>query len=102
MAPNPGESFLPGLTAFLRERLADPPADSYSHRLMTDRVLGQRKIMEEAFEVCLELGKPDVDGDRLADEAADLVFHLLCGLVGAGLSWSDVERVLVARHGGGR
>lgn len=102
MASSDGQSFLPELSAFLRSRLDDPPAGSYSHRLLTDRVLTQRKIMEEAFEVCLELGGSDAGSEpgteRLAEEAADLVFHLLCGLVGAGLSWSDVEDVLLARH----
>lgn len=98
MASSDGQSFLPELTAFLRSRLDDPPAGSYSHRLLTDRVLTQRKIMEEAFEVCLELGGREAGTESLAEEAADLVFHLLCGLVGAGLSWSDVEDVLVARH----
>lgn len=101
MPPTPSDSFLPALAAFLERRRDDPPALSYSHSLMTDDVLVRRKIMEEAFEVCLELGTATVDGDRLAEEAADLVFHLLCGLVGAGVRWSEVEAVLAARHEAG-
>lgn len=96
--PAPGTSFVPRLADFLGSRLRDAPEGSYSHGVMTDSVLARRKIMEESFEVCLELGERPVDGQRLAEEAADLVFHLLCGLTGAGVAWSDVERVLVARH----
>jgi phosphoribosyl-ATP pyrophosphohydrolase len=54
--------------------------------------------MEEAFEVCLELGRGDVDRARVAEEAADLVFHLMVGLTGAGVDLSDVEDVLEARR----
>jgi phosphoribosyl-ATP pyrophosphohydrolase len=100
MAPTEPASFLPDLEAFLRTRLADAPAGSYSHTLLTDPVAVQRKVMEEAFEVCLELGAADVDRALLAEEAADLVFHLLCGIVGAGGSWAEVESVLRARHQG--
>lgn len=92
------DSFVPKLAEFLHGRLTDPPAGSYSHDVMTDSVLARRKIMEEAFEVCLELGDHPIDRERLAEEAADLVFHLLCGLTGAGLSWSEVEKVLESRH----
>lgn len=93
-------SFLPALETFLADRLADPTPGSYSHTVMTDPVLAQRKIMEEAFEVCLEIAKDSIDPSLLAEEAADLVFHLLAALVGAGLPWSDVEAALVARHAG--
>jgi len=91
-------SFVPALADLLVSRLRDAPEGSYSHAVMSDSVLARRKIMEEAFEVCLELGEPSVDRQRLADEAADVVFHLLCGLTAAGVAWADVERVLVARH----
>ncbi len=92
------ESFVPKLAEFLRGRLVDPPAGSYSHSVMTDSVLARRKIMEEAFEVCLELGDHPIHRERLAEEAAYLVFHLLCGLTGAGLAWPEVEKVLETRH----
>lgn len=93
--------FLPTLEGVLRSRLAERPAGSYSLQLLQDPVLAQRKIMEEAFEVCLELAKPETDPRLLAEEAADLVFHLLCGLVPRGVRWDDVEEVLRRRHGAG-
>ena len=93
------QGFLPTLEAVLRSRLAEQPAGSYSLQLLRDPVLAQRKIMAEAFEVCLEIARSDTDTALLAEEAADLVFHLLCGLVGRGVSWDDVEAVLRRRHG---
>ena len=59
--------------------------DSYTARLLHDGELNPRKIMEEAFEVCLELQRSRVEPERLADEAADLVYHVMVGLAGAGL-----------------
>ena len=100
---NPGDdptSFLPTLEGVLRSRLDERPEGSYSLTLLTDPVAAQRKIMEEAFEVCLELSGEPLDAERAAEEAADLVFHLMCGLVGAGVEWSAVEAVLAERHTG--
>ncbi|MBX3315053.1 MAG: phosphoribosyl-ATP diphosphatase [Actinobacteria bacterium] len=90
---------LPRLDALLRDRLAERPEGSYSVALLTDPTLAQRKLMEEAFEVCLELQAADVDRPALAGEAADLVFHLLAALVAAGVAWADVEAALRDRHG---
>jgi phosphoribosyl-ATP pyrophosphohydrolase len=82
----------------LRERRADPPHGSYSAELFADHERILRKIMEEAFEVTLELGKAPVDSVRTAEEAADLLFHLLVGLVSADVPFSDVVAVLDRRR----
>lgn len=89
---------LTDLEVLLRSRKVEQPAGSYSVTLVTDPVTVQRKIMEEAFEVCLELGAAEVDTDRAAAEAADLVFHLLAGLVGAGVTWDQVLAELANRR----
>lgn len=89
---------LAALEAVLRSRREQPPEGSYSAALFADGERLQRKIMEEAFEVCLELGRVPRDHERVAEEAADLVFHLLVGLVGAGVAFADVERVLAGRR----
>lgn len=94
-------SFIHELEEVLQSRREERPEESYSLTLIDDPVFAQRKIMEEAFEVCLELGVATPDVDRTVEEAADLVFHLLAGLVGAGASWSDVESTLQERHGRG-
>lgn len=85
------------LEAVLRSRRDDPPAGSYTAELLADPERIQRKIMEEAFEVCLELGRAEPSAERTAEEAADLVYHLMVGLVGAGVPLDDVLRVLEDR-----
>ena len=82
----------------LQQRLANKPEGSYSAALFAEPERLQRKIMEEAFEVCLELGRATPEPGRIAEEAADLVFHLLAGLVAAGVPLADVERVLEGRR----
>ena len=81
---------LPGLEEVLRSRQAEAPEGSYSATLFADPELVQRKIMEEAFETCLELGRGADHNERVASEAADLVFHLMVGLVQAGVPFQDV------------
>jgi phosphoribosyl-ATP pyrophosphohydrolase len=86
------------LEGVLHERRATRPEGSYSARLFADGELVQRKIMEEAFETCLELGHTHVDRGRLVEEAADLVFHLVVGLVGAEVPFADVLAELDRRR----
>lgn len=90
---------LDGLEAVLRARRTDAPAGSYSVTLVRDREQAARKIMEEAYEVCVELTRPTVDAERATAEAADLVFHLLAGLVAADVEWTAVLGELDARRG---
>lgn len=89
--------------AVLRDRLDHAPAGSYSATLLGDPELAARKIMEEAFELCLELARQDAggaaDGQRIAEEAADVLFHVLAGVVGAGVSLHEVLAELEARRG---
>jgi phosphoribosyl-ATP pyrophosphohydrolase/phosphoribosyl-AMP cyclohydrolase len=68
---------------------------SYTRRLLADRNLRLKKLGEEAVELVVALA--DEDRERAAEEAADLVYHTLVALRGAGLSLSDVERVLERR-----
>lgn len=89
---------LADLEAVLRERRDNPPEGSYAAALVADTERVQRKIIEEAFELCLELGRRPPERARVAEEAADLVFHLLAGLVGAEVSVEDVLDELEARR----
>lgn len=86
------------IEAVLQGRLADPVEGSYSLTLLRDTELAQRKIMEEAFEFCLELGRKPLDRQRTTAEAADLLFHALAGLVGAGVPLSAVMAELEGRR----
>lgn len=83
----------------LRSRRAERPDGSYAVRMFDDPERIQRKIMEEAFEVCLELGRDDRDDQRIAAEAADLVFHLLVGLHEADVPFDAVLAELGRRRG---
>jgi phosphoribosyl-ATP pyrophosphohydrolase/phosphoribosyl-AMP cyclohydrolase len=90
------------LEGVLRGRLEDRPAGSYSVRLLDDLELVQRKVIEEAFELCLEIGRSGRDDfapDRVASEAADLVYHVLAGLVAVGVPLGDVLDELARRRG---
>lgn len=87
------------LERVIEARATASPESSYTARLLhkgQDAVL--KKIGEEATEVILAAkGEPD---ERLAEEAADLVFHLLVALRQRGLGLSDVIRVLERRRRG--
>lgn len=82
----------------LRSRRAANPDESYTAQLLADPTLAQRKIMEEAFEVCLELGRPTNDPRLTAEEAADLLYHLMVGLVAVDVPLRDVFAVLEGRR----
>ena len=86
------------LEEVLRQRRAQRPAGSYSAELFNDPELVQRKVMEEAFEVCLELGRAELDQERIVAEAADLFFHLLVGLVGCDVTFDAVLDELERRR----
>lgn len=87
------------LEGVLRDRLAEHPDSSYSVSLMSDGELAQRKLMEEAFELCLELGRERRDDRRVVEEATDLLFHVVAALVGAGLGVDEVLSELERRRG---
>ena len=82
----------------LRDRRAQRPSGSYSAELFNEPERIQRKIMEEAFEVCLELGRPQRNPERVVSEAADLFFHLLVGLVDSEVSFEAVVGELAGRR----
>jgi len=86
------------LEGVLQTRRSADPATSYTAQLLADSELTQRKIMEEAFEVCLELGRAETDQGLVAEEAADVLYHLLVGLVSVDVALGDVFAVLEGRR----
>lgn len=96
----PQAGILVELEGVLRDRLEDAPPGSYSATLLVDPERAARKIMEESFELCLELGRSPVDAGRVASEAADVFFHVLAGVVGAGVRLDAVIAELEARRPG--
>ena len=88
---------LDDLEAVLISRRDQPPVGSYTATLLADPDLIQRKIMEEAFELCLELGRAERSAERTAEEAADVIYHLLVGLVSVDVRLDAVLAVLEER-----
>ena len=86
------------LETVLRSRRNADPEASYTAKLLGDPEFIQRKIMEEAFEVCLELGRDNTAKDHTAEEAADVLYHLLVGLVSVDIPLADVLAVLEERR----
>ena len=85
------------LAATIEGRRGADPAASWSARLIADRSLAAKKLAEEAVETALAA----VQGDRAAviAESADLVYHWLALLAGAGVTLDEVARALEAREG---
>lgn len=87
---------LPALERTLRERATERPEGSYTVELLDDpRRIGE-KVMEEAEEVS-RAAREETD-ERVAEEAADLLYHLLVLLHSRGLALSDAEGVLDERR----
>jgi phosphoribosyl-ATP pyrophosphohydrolase/phosphoribosyl-AMP cyclohydrolase len=88
---------LPGLERTISERARERPAGSYTTELLDDPQLIGAKVMEEAEEVA-RAAREEPD-DRVDEEAADVVYHLLVLLHSRGRSLTDAERVLDDRRG---
>jgi phosphoribosyl-AMP cyclohydrolase / phosphoribosyl-ATP pyrophosphohydrolase len=87
---------LPSLERTVAERAAMRPAGSYTAALLDDPPRAQAKVREEADEVARAAeGESD---ERLAAEAADVLYHLIVLLRGRGLTLADAERVLDGRR----
>jgi phosphoribosyl-ATP pyrophosphohydrolase/phosphoribosyl-AMP cyclohydrolase len=101
--PAPGEpapvayEALPALDRTLRDRAVARPEGSYTVSLLDDPPLIGAKVMEEAEEVT-RAAREESD-ERVAEEAADLIYHLSVLLVSRGVSQSAVLEVLNGRSG---
>jgi phosphoribosyl-ATP pyrophosphohydrolase len=87
---------LPALSRLLTSRAKDAPVGSYTHRLLNDPALLASKLREEAGEL-IEASAQN-DRKEVAAEAADVIYFTLVHLAKHGVSLSEVERVLDARH----
>jgi phosphoribosyl-ATP pyrophosphohydrolase/phosphoribosyl-AMP cyclohydrolase len=90
-------TLLDELEAVIDGRLAQRPEDSYVAKLAVAGVArAAQKVGEEGVETALAAVTRDDDG--LAEESADLVFHLLVLLRIRGLSLEDLLAKLAARR----
>jgi phosphoribosyl-ATP pyrophosphohydrolase/phosphoribosyl-AMP cyclohydrolase len=87
---------LPGLERTIAERARERPAGSYTIELLDQPELVGAKVMEEAEEVA-RAAREESD-ERVDEEAADVIYHLLVLLHGRGRSLTDAERVLDDRR----
>jgi phosphoribosyl-ATP pyrophosphohydrolase/phosphoribosyl-AMP cyclohydrolase len=88
------------LYAVLAARRGAPPETSYTASLLAGGAAAiNAKISEEAGELCDELADPGADPGRIVHEAADVVYHLLVGLLSRGVEPSAVWRELERRAG---
>jgi phosphoribosyl-ATP pyrophosphohydrolase/phosphoribosyl-AMP cyclohydrolase len=88
---------LPALERTIAERAAGgDPERSYTARLLADPALTGEKVREEAEEVAR--AAREESEERVAEEAADVLYHLTVLLRTRGLELADAERVLLARR----
>jgi len=87
---------LPVLERTIAERAANRPPGSYTAKLLDDVEYAGAKVEEEAEEV-VRAAREESD-DRVAEEAADVIYHLAVLLRGRGLTLADAERVLDGRR----
>lgn len=87
---------LTALQATIVDRKEHPRDGSYTCKLFAaGDVEILKKVGEEAVEVVVAGALQD--DERVVNESADLIYHLLVALVARGLSWQDVEEELVRR-----
>jgi phosphoribosyl-ATP pyrophosphohydrolase/phosphoribosyl-AMP cyclohydrolase len=93
--PAPHE-VLPALERTLESRASERPAGSYTVALLDDPPLIGEKVMEEAEEVA-RAAREESD-ERVDEESADVIYHLLVLLHSRRRRLRDAERVLDARR----
>jgi phosphoribosyl-ATP pyrophosphohydrolase/phosphoribosyl-AMP cyclohydrolase len=93
--PMPHE-VLPGLERTIAQRAAEMSDESYTAALLREPEKVGEKVQEEAEEVA-RAAREESD-ERVAEEAADVLYHLAVLLRSRGLSLADAEEVLSARR----
>ena len=93
--PAPHE-ILPALERTLAARAAERPEGSYTVALLDDPPRVGEKVREEAEEVS-RAAREESD-ERVDEESADVLYHLLVLLRSRGRRLADAERVLDARR----
>jgi phosphoribosyl-ATP pyrophosphohydrolase/phosphoribosyl-AMP cyclohydrolase len=95
---HPPFGVLSELEATIAARDHDRPAGSYTATLLARPGAAGEKVQEEAEEVA-RAAREESD-ERVAEEAADVLYHLAVLLRGRGLSLADAEQVLDGRRAG--
>ncbi|HEU4682009.1 MAG TPA: bifunctional phosphoribosyl-AMP cyclohydrolase/phosphoribosyl-ATP diphosphatase HisIE [Gemmatimonadales bacterium] len=95
-AEDPGGHVLSRLARTIAQRASDRPVGSYTAQLLAGGVSkASQKVGEEAVEVVVAANSED--DERLASEAADLLYHLLVLLQARGVPLDAVLKELEER-----
>ena len=84
------------LAGTIAQRHREMPEGSYTMSLIQG---GPERLAQKVGEEAVEVVVAALSDDRLPEEAADLVYHLLVLLEERGFGIEDVARVLHDRHG---
>ncbi|HYI18693.1 MAG TPA: bifunctional phosphoribosyl-AMP cyclohydrolase/phosphoribosyl-ATP diphosphatase HisIE [Solirubrobacteraceae bacterium] len=96
LEPAAPHEVLPGLERTIASRRAAPTAGSYTAKLLADPAFAGAKVTEEAEEVVRAVREES--DERVAEEAADVLYHLAALLHTRGLELTDAFEVLRARR----
>ena len=96
MEPAAARRRRPALERTIAERRTADPGESYTAALLADPQRNGEKMEEEAEEVA-RAAREEPD-ERVAEEAADVLYHLAVLLAGRGLSLADAYEVLNERR----
>jgi phosphoribosyl-ATP pyrophosphohydrolase/phosphoribosyl-AMP cyclohydrolase len=84
------------LAGTIAQRHREMPEGSYTVSLIEG---GPERLAQKVGEEAVEVVIAALSGERLSEEAADLIYHLLVLLEERGVGTEDVARVLRERHG---
>ncbi len=93
--PAPFEA-LPALERTLVQRRRERPAGSYTVELLTNPKLAAAKVKEESGEVVKAVRSESEE--RVAEEGADVIYHLAALMATRGVSMAEVLAILNARR----
>jgi phosphoribosyl-ATP pyrophosphohydrolase/phosphoribosyl-AMP cyclohydrolase len=96
LEPAAPHEVLPALERTIAARAAEGGEGSYTAKLLADPPWIGEKVQEEAEEVA-RAAREETD-ERVANEAADVIYHLSVLLRSRGLSLADAGEVLAARR----
>ena len=96
LEPGAPHETLPALERTIAERARDRPEGSYTVELLDDPAHIGEKVMEEAEEVA-RAAREESD-QRVDEEAADVLYHLLVLVKSRGRALTDAEQVLDGRR----
>ena len=86
-------SILESLINLARERKKSPIKDSYSNKLLSDKILSKTKVLEEINELIQAI---EEDSNKI-HEAADVFYHLIMYLEANDVKIEDVMEELNKR-----